>query len=473
MLYDELKKFYLLNPDENGMLVFHTSILNFPDEMLEKIVEEIPWKWVFPENVYYELQFLRKSSVFGKKVGLVFRLGKKRKAVYIEGNLEEFYYSQAPLTALGTSKTVRLIFIFGDQLKLKEFLKNVSEKENYYVFFHNRWEHTQYSSDECIASVKVARQWLRLLDCVGHVKTIRNGAREKIKIDSVQKVTSKGIGGKEIAEYSKAECVGEGGESKVYGISEQEDIVLKIFKEYPSSNHLKKMEYLMLLQQGAKFRGREQVELPKGLLYNGGKLVGIAVKRISGNSLTDAMVDTSIEFDIAEVLQDLALVMLELNLCHMLVVDLDGDNIILDKNKKMHLIDTDSFQLMHYGAGVCMRPHYMHKELVGKQGNFMIEPRYQDFAFGVLMFKLLVCGTYSPLFQKAALDAASENRLFWGTYEFPYKVAEYEEMEVNAICLEKWKGVPVILQKAFVEAFTFKKDFSIGYWMHIFLEAMK
>lgn len=473
MLYNELKKFYWLNPDENAMLIFHTSILNFPDEMLEKIAEEIPWQWVFPGNVYYELQILKKSGMFGEKAEKALRLGKRRKAIYTRDNLEDFYDSQEALSDFCSSKTEKMIFVFGDQLKLKEFLKHIPEKENYYVFFHNRWTHTQYASGDLIAAVKSAKRWRNLLDCESHIKAIRDRGMEKIRADDMKKVTAKSSSGEVIGEYEKAERVGEGGESRVYKTLENEDLVLKILKEYPSSNHLRKLEYLTLFRKEAKGKGLERVELPESLLYSGGEPVGIAVKRVRGNSLTDAMVDPDITFDVVEVLQDLALAMLELNLCHMQIVDLDGDNIVLDENKKIHLIDTDSFQLMHYGAGVRMRPHYMHKELVGKQGNFIIDPRHQDFAFGVFMFKLLVCGTYSPLFQKATLDAAAENRLFWGGYEFPYKVTDFDEMEVNAVCLEKWKGMPELLRSAFAEAFTFRRDYSIGYWMHILLEAIK
>ena len=137
------------------------------------------------------------------------------------------------------------------------------------------------------------------------------------------------------------------------------------------------------------------------------------------------------------------------------------------------MIDTDSVQYMRYGSGILMRPDYRHKEIVNGNKQILFMPKHQNFAFSVLLFKMLVCGTGSPLYQKSVADLAEKNGLFWGEVDFPYKEYPYGNMEVNAYHLENWKEIPVKFQRTFIEVFTFKRAHSIGHMIHAFDEALR
>ena len=85
MLYNELKKLYYANMNVQFKLVFHTSLLNFPKDMLNCIAGEIPYQWIFPANVFYELELLKKSKLFGGKAEYVLALAKNKKAFQQNG----------------------------------------------------------------------------------------------------------------------------------------------------------------------------------------------------------------------------------------------------------------------------------------------------------------------------------------------------------------------------------------------------
>ena len=85
MLYDELKKLSYMRPNDMYYLVFHTSILNFSQIMLDKIANELPYEWLLPENVFYELTLLKRSKLFGKKAEQILDLAKKKRAFDTNG----------------------------------------------------------------------------------------------------------------------------------------------------------------------------------------------------------------------------------------------------------------------------------------------------------------------------------------------------------------------------------------------------
>lgn len=481
MLYNQLKNIYYSNRNEKYILVFHTSILNFPKEVLDRIADEIPYSWIFPANVFYELEILKKSKLFGKKAEYVLNLAKRKNAFQLNGkpvpfnNMEDFYDSPSFLTGLAASESQKFIFIFGSQLKLMEFLTCVPNKENYFVFFHNRWTYQKPASEDSVVPIETAKKWKLLMDCERYPKSVVEEARVLRKVDPEKVILSRNIQGEMNGIYHLSKNVGRGGEANVFTTVDNKNVLLKIFKGKISANHLSKIKYLIKCsEQNHLGTYMENVIFPQSLLYEDTELVGIGIRKVNGCSITEAMIDPDVEFDLVNVIHDLALSILELNLCHMLVADLDTDNLMLDSCGKVCFIDTDSFQYMHYGSGVLMRPDYRHKELVNNNKKILYKPKHQDFAFAVLLFKLLVCGTGSPLYQKAAVEAAEKNQLFWGCgFDFPYKGYPYGTRVVPPQSYENWKELPVVLQNAFLDTFHFRRTFSIGHMMYVFDEAAR
>lgn len=485
MLYDELKKLSYMRPNGEYYLVFHTSILNFSQIMLDKIANELPYEWLLPENVFYELTLLKRSKLFGKKAEQILDLAKKKHAFDTNGNpilccnLEDFYAPQNEITKFAERYTSLLlfsananyIFIFGNQLKLKEFLTYIADRKNYFVFFHNRWSQNGYSSEDTITDVATAKNWISLLDCERLAKNVIEKKRILKKIDSEALITARNADDGFLRYYRMSEDVNSGGEGWIFTATGDPNMILKLYKEKLSANHLRKIKHLIKISTMNHLETYlKYVMFPRELLYVEDEPVGIGITKVRGCSLTDAIVDPDAEVDLVKVIKDLALTLLELNLCYIQVADLDMDNLMLDIHGNVYLIDTDSFQYMHYGSGVLIRPDYRHKDLVNKN-TILYLPMHQDFAFCVLLFKLLVCGTSSPLYQKAAIEAAEQKQLFWGGgFEFPYVENASENTNVNQYHHRRWKDLPNQFQRAFTEAFHFRRTFSIGHMMKIFDE---
>lgn len=485
MLYDELEKLGYMKPNERYYLVFHTSILNFSQIMLDKIANELPYKWLLPENIFYELTLLKRSKMFGKKAEQVLNLAKKKDAFNADGsprlccNLEDFYAPQNEIAQLAERYTslwlsapnVNYIFIFGSQLKLKEFLTYAADKKNYFVFFHNRWSQDGYSSEDSITSVATAKNWISLLDCERFAKNVIEEKRILKKLDTEAMLTARNADDGFLRYYHMSEDINSGGEGRLFTAAEDQNVLLKLYKEKLSVNHLKKLKHLI------KFNTMNHLDtylqyviFPRELLYMGDEAVGIGIAKVMGLSLTDAIVDSDVEVNLVKVIRNLAVTLLELNLCHIQVADLDTDNLMFDRQSNVYLIDTDSFQYMHYSSGILLRPDYRHKELVNKN-TILYLPKYQDFAFCVLLFKLLVCGTYSPLYQKAAIEFSEQKQLFWGCgFDFPYVENAKENSNVNPFHQLRWQNLPEKFQCAFSDAFHFRRAFSIGHLMQIFDE---
>ena len=480
MLYNELKKLYYANMNVQFKLVFHTSLLNFPKDMLNCIAGEIPYQWIFPANVFYELELLKKSKLFGGKAEYVLALDKNKKAFQQNGkpvvfsNIEDFYDQQGSLTGLAASQNEKFIFIFGSQLKLMEFLTYVPNNENYFVFFHNRWSHNKATSEDAIVKVENAKKWIPLMDCERYTKNVVAATREFRKINRDKQIILKNIQGEVIGKYHISNNIGGGGEANIFTTADNSNILLKIFKEKLSRNHLSKIINLIKFSEVNHLEHyMANVIFPQNLLYEGDEPIGISLRKVNGCSLREMVIDPEMKFDLVEMIHDLAVTILELNLCHMLVADLDMDNLMLNSHGKVCLIDTDSFQYMHYGSGILIRPDYRHKELVYNNKNILYKPKHQDFSFSVLLFKMLVCGTGSPLYQVGASEASEKNQLFWGCgFDFPYKEYPYGTIKVPEEYFENWKGLPEILQRAFLDVFHFRRTFSIGHMVHVFDEAL-
>jgi len=471
MLYEQLRIWRVLHPKEECVLVFHTSALVLPESDLEQVAEKLPCQWVFPQNVYHEIAMLKRSESFGRRAARILELSRMRKGVILLSNLEDFYGSQKHLR-IQNYIHCRKIFVFGNQLKMKEFLEQVPDRDDFWIYYHNRWSHSGYDANDRIVTLQQARDWLGLLDCVKKQKPM--GTESAVPaVKRVTEVDAADAGGKVCAHYHVGEKRGSGGEADIYETCEDPDILLKIYRHPISGNRLKKLQLLTGFMSLEKRKRRlPYVRLPLFLLYSQGIPVGIAIEKVEGRSLEDKMSDEAL--DPVDLLQKLALSLLELNLMGLVAVDLAEANLMLDEQNRLYLVDTDSFQVGYYGAGVYIREQYMHRELVGKKGNILYDFRYQDFSFAVLAFKLLVCGSFSPLYQEGAYEASEAGRLFWGgEFEFPYELPGEPQKKVNDTCRLAWETMPLILRKAFAEEFRFEREYSIGHWLRILEEAQK
>lgn len=463
MLYEGLQRLRVMNIGVTFHLIFHTSILNFEENDLEKTAEEIPYLWYFPRDVYYELQLLQSSKIYGEKCRRILQLWKKRggeqKGMRLGVFLEDFYHEQTNLTGLASSREEKFIFVFGSQLKLKEFLIYTPDRSNYYVYFHNRWscEGDSYGSD--IWPMAEARKMIAYLDCTRKRKKMEQSVdSQEVNVGDCIEIRNK-----DVIRTGKLKRFGggrnSGGEGIIFGIEGNDRIAIKIFKKKVSDNKMKKINYLMGLRNRM-----ENAALPEALVYLNGEVIGMAMRKVEGRPLYRSFEECADTVD--QVVENLALTLLELNLSHILVADLAADNLLLAHNRRqVYLIDTDSFQYAYYEAGVGMKTEYRHRELKLGDGSHLYEYRHQDFAFSVLMFKFLVSGEYEPLYQYSE----EKEEWSWDQDSFPYEGDEQQVSKKirNKTLREGWWNLPGAFREAFIDVFGFKRDYSIGAWLYL------
>ena len=461
MLARDLKRWYA-SPTHTGKrynLVMHTSVLKYSEEDLRTVYEKFPFQWILPKNILFEIQLLEGSEKFRKKAKLFLALWKNKGSICFKSNLEDFYGDQKHLKGLSATKTENLIFIFGDQLKLKEFLENVPANQNYYILYHNRWHHTNGDDYGLIEGVDQVNQWIPSFSCVRNISNMYPSGAKKNSKNIPKSVTAQNYKGEEVASYLVKEEVNSGGEAKIYNVCEDENILLKLYDFSVTDNRLKKLKYFQMLNDHFK-----HIAMPKGIIYMGKDPIGISMERIKGRALCDVLSSGGSPSLFLDLLPKLAILLLELNCMNIMMVDLSLQNLIVGEKNDIYIVDADSFQYRNYSSGVKIRADFLHKDYVGKQNINIYDLRCQDFAFAVLIFRLLVCGTTSPLFQSGAQDAGI---LFWGgEFEFPYGKADTSE-KVNKRCFERWNLLPEHIQQAFVDEFTFNKEYSVGYWIDL------
>ena len=466
MICDTLKRWLIVHGKsvERTVLIFHTSCLNYDLGELERL-DALPFRWVLPDNVYWELICMRDSPHFRERAE--FLLSHTRHDP--TWDMEQLYDTcDEPVTHKQISYAP-LVFLFGDLLKQDEFLRHVRAEENMYILFRTGWD----SGADAIQREQVSL--LKLSDARGFrvCRPIPTGQRTKIeKTSALTLSTSQGRYGRTVR-ASEFVPTGMGGTyAKIY--ADNGDFSGQLVKLYRAAaygdSHLNKLQSLRSVGQRPPVR-ELPLAMPLELLYCPQGCAGYVMNRCPGELLRVFVRETERDWeghDLAEIFRRLFLILLELHTAHILINDLSYNNILIDESDRVSLVDCDSFQIRNYpGGGVT--PFYCHREIdLDECYNVLREPRHEYFALAVLLYQCLFLSE-NPLTQ--IQDGRDETSLDWRSVRFPldtggfYRPEHGAELHVNENIFDTWMSNPEPVRKAFADEFHFRRDVSVGAWI--------
>lgn len=378
-------------------------------------------------------------------------------------DVEDFYNKS--FERLKLKRNVKYIFVFGNKLKLKEFIEHIIPHDNYFVLFTKEWDYkTLITEYDEIVPIDIAKMRLSVMFNQKEIIQVNKSGNEKrCQFRFGDKVWA--INDKErISGYYRLERVfGTGGEAVIYTSRWNRKKLIKLY-HYQVSEH-KKAKLKLLAMMKTKL-----LTVPEEILKQEKAVVGFSMLRVRGTILKKMLSNRCCKkINLIKMLKNLAIGLLELELRNIIVVDLSLSNIVLKPNKKdIQLIDCDSLQIYNFCSGVESLPDYKHRELVEKE-SYIKEPLHLYFAYAVLAFKTLVSGILHPLFQYEAQEEYSIGKLYWGRqFEFPYKLNVSEDNNnVRVDSNENWKELPEPLRKMFFEVFTFSNECNLGRWIEM------
>lgn len=133
MLYECLKLWRIRNIMQvsNTRIVLHTSCVNYKMDDLKNMFS-LEFKFIIPQDVYYELRLLAKSKIFGLKANYILQNVQSQATSNI-WDLSQVYKNCKNPILYSDIYGGNLIFIFGDLNKIDEFLNHSSRGNNIYI----------------------------------------------------------------------------------------------------------------------------------------------------------------------------------------------------------------------------------------------------------------------------------------------------------------------------------------------------
>lgn len=452
MLYECLKLWEINNimQASNTRIVLHTSCVNYKMNDLKRMFS-LEFKFIIPNDVYYELHLLKKSKIFGLK------------ANYILQNVQPQFISNIwdlsqVYKGCGISYSDvyegNLIFIFGDLNKTDEFLNHSTRGNNIYILLPPMtW--SCINGDCVIMKLTTAQKYrLRKVKPLVPGRTIDKLQKSNCVYKNQEKDSS-------IPGYlfqSTGKC---GSNAYIYTCPQLPGLLIKGYKKQSMIENQKKK--LQLLQ---KFGARVpdlNCAFPVDLLYDDPtSIVGYSMKPIVGKLLREHLIIGWDGHNLGKVFENLLLIILELHTMHIHVNDLSFNNVLIDTKDNVGFVDCDSFQITNYPGGGITKI-YQHPEISDAEFSTKLrEPRHEYFALAVLLFQCIFGD--EPLRQ--VQFAFDDTELNWNTATFPLQIDDYSNKSNKSI-QAIWFKQPRELRKAFFDEFTFRQDISIGSWTRI------
>lgn len=286
------------------------------------------------------------------------------------------------------------------------------------------------------------------------------------------------------------ELVSEGGEGKIYNGMNFGKRYSKIYKaEQLSPLRVKKIEAMVAYKKNIG----DEICWPQDVLYHGGYedekyFVGYSMRKagMEGNEILGTIRQVVIRIakgeyqwerkDLVELCYNCAQVFEGLHESEILMGDVNPDNIMVDEDKNVYFIDTDSYQFKEFLCTVGT-PEFTSPEMIRKMGIGNLEnsdtPKrgYSDvprtlkdeyFATAVLYFYILFL---SELPYKIDAGINAEECILKRQFRFKKE----KEKKRNYI----WQNLTHNLQEMFLDNFTSKKRYSDAEWMYAFNAMLK
>ena len=464
MIYDVLRRWQINEPRaevRQAGLVFHTSCVNYDLEDLENLMR-FSFRWILPDNVYWELRLLCDSQIFGAKAAFLLKHAHRDE----RWDIEQFYENCSEQMPRQTVYDGLLLFLFGDLLKQDEFLAHARAEEGTYILLRSTWncgkdEFDQYAQicslrevkgyRMCRATPLEAGRSVAALNALPVLSTDKSGRGIRTPGSAFQPIPAM-----------------RGGNAQVYTNAVFPDKLVKCYREYALTGAQEaKLRTLQIIGQHS---GSLPLAIPIDLIYCQHGCVGYTMRALKGEMLENLIADWN-QHDIGLVFQRLFLLLLELHAMHIIVNDLSSRNVLVDEEDRISLVDCDSFQVFWFPGGT-MTECYRHPDIdVGQTLTELREPRYEDFALAVLLFQCLFF-VPNPLIQMQS--EKDDTPLDWDHAEFPldnngeYLKANGTMLRANQATLKRWMSFPEEIRRTFAGEFHFRRDYSIGAWIRAF-----
>ncbi len=454
MLYECLKLWRIRNIMQvsNTRIVLHTSCVNYKMDDLKNMFS-LEFKFIIPQDVYYELRLLAKSKIFGLKANYILQNVQSQATSNI-WDLSQVYKNCKNPILYSDIYGGNLIFIFGDLNKIDEFLNHSSRGNNIYILLPPvTW--SCISGNCVIMELNTAQKYrLRKVKPLVPGRTI-----DKLqKSNCVYKNRKKDFPIPGYLFQSTGKC---GSNAYIYTCPQLPGLLIKGYKKLSMIESQK--EKLQLLQKFGSRVPDLNCAFPVDLLYDyPSSIVGYSMKPIVGKLLREHLIIGWDGHDLGKVFENLLLIILELHTMHIHVNDLSFNNVLIDTNDNVGFVDCDSFQITNYPGGGITKI-YQHPEISDAEFSTKLrEPRHEYFALAILLFQCIFGD--EPLRQ--VQFASDDTELNWNTATFPLQIDDYSSKSNKSI-QAIWFKQPRELRKAFFDEFTFMQDISIGSWVHI------
>lgn len=445
----------------DAALVLHTSCVNYTEQQLAQM-EKIPVCWILPHSVRYELYLLAEGTIFRSQACRILRRADadaKRLQRSRQWDLEQLYMDCVDAEAVSVDQIFRgtLVFWFGDLNKQDEFLWNVRRLgDRHSILKLTDWDCSRSSgSVTAVDSVRYTSH----RRCQALSRGIPAGPPEELVICGAGKyfpgreLTASGFFGTSANIFESPRFPGK---------------MIKIYKRQAiTGNQVRKLERLSRLWNRSTAMERDllgHLALPEQIIRTDrGDVIGYTMRKCSGRPLKEYRVIGWNGHDQARILRDLLSILLHLHTMRILVNDLSYNNVLVDENDRVSLVDCDSFQVFHFpGGGITEL--FRHPQVPAEwAAHLMRDPRHEYFSFAVLLFQILFHA--DPIRPRKPGETGDLN---WNNGVFPLDIRGEIPGGPNIdVCVSReWARCPEPLRKLFADEFHFRRDHSLGAWIH-------
>lgn len=453
MVFESLYQWYALNIPlkyENATVVLHTSCVNYSASDLKQL-SQLPFDFLMPNNVFWELKLLQNSKIFAKKAELILSLFGRNTASW---DLEELYLATSGNRICISNKNP-MIMVFGDLNKQDEFLRSVSSAStDIYIMVSSNWSCA--NGIATIYSIKFLQGF-----SARQVKPLASHISSDV-ITDCKSILAMGANNYKLCGEMFTKTRMYGSNARIYECTLFPDLLVKGYKGFALTGT--QIDKIKNLQHIGHLVPSMQIAFPEWLFFSSPQsIVGYSMKKFKNCSAIRSFINTGWDgHDLTTIIKNLFLTIVELHCMHIIINDLSFNNVLIDSNDNVYFVDSDSFQVFDYPGGGITET-YQHPEIDSHRVSISLrEPRHEYFALAVLLFQCLFFD--DPLRQ--VQTAYDETKLTWSNSSFPLNVKS-EKKKINKETLKNWLSQPENLRQLFVDEFTFQKDISIGAWLRV------
>lgn len=446
--------------------VFHTSCVNYTLKELNWL-SETKIRWILPDSVRIELELLRDSPSYGRRAAFILdqaaRFG--RPGTLYDGSvwdLEQLYENHSRRISTNDIFGGCLLFIFGDLLKMYEFLACAMKLPGHYVLHNIAWN---CMNDGVVKALSLHQQTLRReADAFWNGANVRpiSAGLPQPPLDQMLRLRIPTASGKVYDRIHGSSFVylGCGNNANVYSHRDFPGKAIKIFHESAATENVaQKLSNLSVLN--FKRLGHLPLALPEDPVYTEeGKQIGFTMRMIDGRPITDFYLCNSWQGLVPQkIIKNLLALLVELHCNHIIVNDLSFHNVLVDRDSRVYLIDCDSFQFLNTPGGACTEI-YQHPEVMNQHYcDRLRQPRHEYFALAVLLFQCCIFG--NPLAER---NVDNDQQRSWKQSAFPLDFQRLHYEKANGAILRSWNRQDDLFRRAFSDAFHFRGDLSMGAW---------